>query len=113
MTRSMNTAKGFTLVEMIMVIVITGILGGMVAMFLKAPIQQYMDVGRRADMTDVANTASRRVVRDVRLALPNSVRQTPLKLLPMPRARRSSFTAAAGIFACSRGTVSTEGSGGA
>ena len=58
---------------MIMVIVITGILGGMVAMFLKAPIQQYMDVGRRADMTDVANTASRRVVRDVRLALPNSV----------------------------------------
>lgn len=65
--------KGFTLVEMIMVIVITGILGGIVAVFLKAPIQQYTDVSRRADMTDVANTASRRVVRDVRLALPNSV----------------------------------------
>ena len=71
--RGRAPSMGFTLVEMIMVIVITGILGGMVAMFLKAPVQQYMDVGRRADMTDVANTASRRVVRDVRLALPNSV----------------------------------------
>jgi MSHA biogenesis protein MshO len=67
---------GFTLVEMIMVIVITGIIGGMVAMFLKAPIQQYMSVVRRADMTDIADTALRRVGRDLRLALPNSVRVT-------------------------------------
>ena len=68
--------QGFTLVEMIMVIVITGIIGGMVAVFLKAPIQQYMDVARRADMTDIADTALRRVGRDLRLALPNSVRVT-------------------------------------
>lgn len=67
---------GFTLVEMIMVIVITGIIGGMVAVFLKAPIQQYMDVARRADMTDIADTALRRIGRDLRLALPNSVRVT-------------------------------------
>jgi len=67
---------GFTLVEMIMVIVITGIIGGIVAVFLKAPIQQYMDVARRADMTDIADTALRRITRDVRLALPNSVRVT-------------------------------------
>ena len=70
------TSKGFTLVEMIMVIVITGIIGGMVAVFLKAPIQQYMDVARRADMTDIADTALRRISRDLRLALPNSVRVT-------------------------------------
>jgi MSHA biogenesis protein MshO len=56
------------------VIVITGIIGGMVAVFLKAPIQQYMDVARRADMTDIADTALRRIGRDLRLALPNSVR---------------------------------------
>lgn len=68
-----QTQRGFTLVEMIMVIVITGIIGGMVAVFLKAPIQQYMDVSRRADMTDIADTALRRIGRDVRLALPNSV----------------------------------------
>jgi MSHA biogenesis protein MshO len=68
--------NGFTLVEMIMVIVITGIIGGMVAVFLRAPIQQYMDVSRRADMTDIADTAIRRIGRDLRLALPNSVRVT-------------------------------------
>jgi MSHA biogenesis protein MshO len=66
--------SGFTLVEMIMVIVITGIIGGMVAVFLKAPIQQYMDVARRAELTDIADTAVRRMARDVRLAVPNSVR---------------------------------------
>lgn len=71
---SQRKQQGFTLVEMIMVIVITGIIGGMVAVFLKAPIQQYTDVARRADMTDIADTALRRVTRDVRLALPNSVR---------------------------------------
>ncbi len=74
MMRKSNS--GFTLVEMIMVIVITGIIGSMVAVFLKAPIQQYMDVSRRADMTDIADTALRRIGRDLRLALPNSVRVT-------------------------------------
>ena len=68
--------RGFSLVEMIIVIVITGIIGGIVAVFLKAPIQQYTDVARRADMTDVADTALRRISRDLRLALPNSVRVT-------------------------------------
>ena len=71
-----SAERGFTLVEMIIVIVITGIIGGIVAVFLRAPIQQYMDVGRRADMTDIADTALRRIERDLRLALPNSVRVT-------------------------------------
>ncbi|HUW26160.1 MAG TPA: prepilin-type N-terminal cleavage/methylation domain-containing protein [Gallionella sp.] len=69
-------SKGFTLIEMIMVIVITGIIGSMVAVFLKAPVQQYMDVARRADITDIADTALRRITRDLHLALPNSVRVT-------------------------------------
>ncbi|MBI3222447.1 MAG: prepilin-type N-terminal cleavage/methylation domain-containing protein [Nitrosomonadales bacterium] len=69
------TQRGFTLVEMILVIVITGIIGGIVAVFLKAPMQQYVDVARRADMTDIADTALRRISRDLRLALPNSVRR--------------------------------------
>ena len=68
--------SGFTLVEMVMVIVITGIVGGMVAVFLQSPVQQYVDVARRADMTDIADTALRRITRDLRLALPNSVRVT-------------------------------------
>jgi len=68
--------QGFTLVEMIVVIVITGILGGMVAIFIKAPVQSYMDSALRAEMTDIADTALRRVERDLRTALPNSVRYT-------------------------------------
>jgi len=71
-----NRQSGFTLVEMIMVIVITGIIGGMVAVFLKAPIDQYIAVGRRAALTDIADTAIRRMARDVRTAVPNSVRVT-------------------------------------
>jgi MSHA biogenesis protein MshO len=71
-----RSSKGFTLVEMIIVIVITGIIGGIVAMFLRAPVQGYVDSARRAELTDIADTSLRRVARDLRLALPNSVRRT-------------------------------------
>jgi len=66
--------SGFTLVEMIIVIVITGIIGGIVAIFIKAPVQGYVDSARRAELTDIADTAVRRMARDVRTAVPNSVR---------------------------------------
>lgn len=69
-----NHQFGFTLVEMIVVIVITGIIGGMVAIFIKAPVQGYVDSSRRAEMTDIADTALRRLARDIRTAVPNSVR---------------------------------------
>ena len=67
---------GFTLVEMIMVIAITGILGGMVAMLIMGPVQGYVDSARRADMNGIADTALWRITRDLRQALPNSVRRT-------------------------------------
>ncbi|MDD5329910.1 MAG: type II secretion system protein [Sulfuricella sp.] len=66
--------RGFTLVEAIIVIVIAGVLAGMVAMFIRLPVQGYLDSAARADLTDVADTALRRMSRDLRLALPNSVR---------------------------------------
>lgn len=59
-----------------MVIVITGIIAGMVAVFIQAPIQGYIDTARRAELTDTADTAVRRIARDLHLALPNSVRVT-------------------------------------
>lgn len=65
---------GFTLVELVIVIVIMGVIGGVVAVFMRAPIQAYVDSGRRAALTDVADTAIRRISRDIRKALPNSVR---------------------------------------
>lgn len=68
--------RGFTLVEMIVVIVITGIIGGIVAIFLRTPVQGYVDSARRAELTDIADTAMRRISRDLHMALPNSVRIT-------------------------------------
>lgn len=59
-----------------MVIVITGILAGMVAVFITSPVQGYVDSVRRAELTDAADVALRRITRDVRLALPNSLRTT-------------------------------------
>lgn len=72
--RDIKPQRGFTLVEMIIVIVITGIIAGMVAMFIRAPVQGYVDSARRAEMTDIADTALRRMGRDLRTAVPNSVR---------------------------------------
>jgi len=66
--------QGFTLVELIMVIVIMGIVGGVVAVFMKTPIDAYFSSARRAALSDVADTTVRRIARDVRKALPNSLR---------------------------------------
>jgi len=57
-----------------MVIVIIGILGAIVAVFIRAPIQGYVDAVARAEASDEADLALRRMARDIRLALPNSVR---------------------------------------
>lgn len=67
-------SAGFTLIEAIMVIVITGILAGIVAVFISKPVEGYIDSVRRAELTDAADVALRRMTRDIRLALPNSLR---------------------------------------
>lgn len=66
--------RGFTLIELVMVIIILGIVGSMVAVFMRAPIDAYFDTARRAALTDVADTALRRMARDIQRALPNSIR---------------------------------------
>lgn len=59
-----------------MVIVITGILASMAAVFIQGPVQGYFDTTRRAQLADTADTALRRIGRDLQAALPNSVRVT-------------------------------------
>ena len=73
-TEKRRSVRGFSLTEAIMVIVITGILAGMVAMFIQKPVQGFFDTARRAALVDAADTALRRISRDLREALPNSVR---------------------------------------
>lgn len=57
-----------------MVIAIVGIIAAVVAVFIRAPVQGYVDSVRRAELTDRADVALRRITRDVQLALPNSLR---------------------------------------
>ena len=77
--------RGFTLIELIMVIMITGIIAGSLTVFLRPAIDSYFDTRRRADLTDMADTALRRMSQDIRSAVPNSVRSvsaTCFQLVP-------------------------------
>ena len=65
---------GFSLIELIVVMVVVGILAGIVAVFIRSPMEGYMASSRRAELTDAADGALLRIARDVRTALPNSVR---------------------------------------
>jgi MSHA biogenesis protein MshO len=64
---------GVTLIELAIVIALVGILGAIIMQFIM-PVRSYIDTTRRAALTDAADTALRRIGRDLRLALPNSVR---------------------------------------
>ena len=73
MRRTSRSARGFTLIEMVVTIVLTAIVLGALVFFVY-PLREAVDIAARADLTDAADIALRRVGRDVRLALPNSVR---------------------------------------
>jgi MSHA biogenesis protein MshO len=64
---------GFTLVEAIIVIAITGIIAGIVAVFIRVPVQSSIDTRSRAELADAADLALRRMSRELRLAVPNTV----------------------------------------
>lgn len=70
--------RGFTLTEAVVVIVVTGAIAAMMAAFIRTPMQGYFDSVHRARLSDLADTALRRLAADLRRALPNSVRVTSL-----------------------------------
>ena len=67
------SSRGFSLIELVVTIVLTGLILGALVFFIY-PLRQAVDITTRADLTDAADIALRRVGRDVRIALPNSVR---------------------------------------
>lgn len=69
-------ASGFTLIELIVVLVVVGVLAGVVAVFIRHPLEAYLAASRRAALVDAADSALLRIARDVRAALPNSLRVT-------------------------------------
>jgi len=87
MTMRFRCQRAFTLIEMVVVLAVSAVLVAAVAMFLRWPFQSYLAVERRAEMTDIADTALRRIGRDLHVALPNSVRvlagaTTCMEMLP-------------------------------
>lgn len=87
-----HTSRGFTLVEMVMVIAVTGVLFAVVGRFIVQPIQGYLATVARAGLVDTADLSLRRIGRDLAIALPNSVRVTAsglgLELIPTTGAAR-------------------------
>lgn len=70
----MNRNAGFTLVELIVALTLTVIVVSFAAMFIAGPVRGYTDQTRRVELVDSAESALHRMGRDVRSALPNSVR---------------------------------------
>ncbi len=62
------------MIELVIVIVLIGIMGVGLARLIAIPFATYRDLGRRARLVDFADAATRRIARDLRRALPNSIR---------------------------------------
>ncbi|MDP8566641.1 type II secretion system protein [Methylophilus aquaticus] len=69
-----GTQPGFTLVELVVVIAVMGILGGMSMIFIQRVVQGYANSETYFQLVDMSDNALRRIKRDIRNAVPNSVR---------------------------------------
>ena len=65
---------GFSLLEVIVVLVVLGVIGATIGMFITMPLRGAADLAARADLTNTADLAISQIERDLRTALPNSLR---------------------------------------
>lgn len=93
----MNRSSGFTLIELVVVITLTGIVALLAGRNIAKPIQGFIDLSRRAALVDEADLALSRLSREIGLALPNSIRITDGASTPPPL----STCVAAGGSSCS------------
>ncbi|MDH3452229.1 MAG: prepilin-type N-terminal cleavage/methylation domain-containing protein [Gammaproteobacteria bacterium] len=66
--------RGFTLIEVLTTLVLLSALAALGMGLLTRPAQSFAEQTRRLELVDLADTALKRMARDVRHALPNSVR---------------------------------------
>ena len=72
--RPRPAVRGFTLVEMIVTLVLFGLMAATLVVFLKPAVDSWLAVRTRAALASDADHALRRMLRDVRAAVPNSIR---------------------------------------
>lgn len=70
----MRKQRGFSLVELILVILITGVLAGVVVIFVRPAVDSYVAQRARAELQAEAETSLGVMQRDIRRAVPNSLR---------------------------------------
>jgi MSHA biogenesis protein MshO len=76
MSGAARRARGFTLLELVVVITIASVVAVFMVLFLGTPVEAYFAQSRRADLVDSADRVVRNLASDVQSALPNSLRQT-------------------------------------
>ena len=72
---TLKKASGFTLMELIIVIIIMGVMSVGIAGFIKLSTQTYLNVNERDELLANARFAGERLNREVRNAVPNSMRE--------------------------------------
>ena len=72
----MTRQRGFTLVELIVVMVVVGVIAGVLVLQLRPAMQSYLAIRQRANLTNQADAALRRIIAEVHAAVPNSLRYT-------------------------------------
>ena len=82
--------KGFTLIELIIVITLTGIVASLISTVTSNQMAAYVDLSARANLVNLAEGSLRRIGRDLHNAVPNSVRVsgTTLEFVPVMAAGR-------------------------
>src|SRR5262245_14624202 len=70
----MRKLRGFTLVELVVAMTLSIVVVAFMTMFISTPVTAYHQQAQRADLVDSADSVLRFMARDVRAALPNSVR---------------------------------------
>ncbi len=72
----MRKLNGFTLIELIVTMVITVIVALLLVNIISVPMEGYGDMKRRAELVDIAEITLHKMSREIRQALPNSIKIT-------------------------------------